>query len=792
MGYGTQLKALFYKNLILCKRCIKMHLLFLIVFPLLTSVSAILREKNGLDIGKAKPESAKWEEPADPIEAAGANFTYVVVDMVSPQQEDVNSPTYKIARDFLGKLKHAFGNSLEKAVDSNEGVVFHSNDVFDDHYLKLYRDKKCRIGGAITLNAIKKSEEDNVTELDLTIQHNGLGKCVMELMRFVSTSLSTNLAANTLIVRKRMHLSNDETMVTVMAGDPSITAILCASILPLILFIQLIMSEKEERIYLLMRLNGLHISSYYFTQAFWFTLLYLIPFSFLFPTFAFLEKFRILSAQGAILASYLILNGIQLATLSVLLCSTFKRLTSALPIAIGLSSMLPITVQCVSLLKLPEFTLFIPLFGYAQGFLTVVYTDRSFVQLMALPQIWKPLVGISVNCIVFLLLAIYLGNVIDQNNSGITRPWHFLVSDLFSSGNSKPLKKKSSQATEPDMIDEDVKAEIDAIEKNPDILKTSALAFTHVSKQFKDGKLAVEDVSFTLESNQIFGLLGPNGAGKSTLMQIAGGMYYPSTGKVFISGISSSENPNLYYKSVGYCPQHDIYWKDLTVSEHLKFFEMLRGSKGAQLDKRVKKGMACVRLTSYAKALASRISGGERRRLSLAMSLSGDSMVVLLDEPTTGLDPKVRRMIWDIIGESRAGRLIILTTHSMEEAELLSQKLTIMAHGRLRCFGTPDHLKQKFGGQIFINVSCISGQLKNVVNGVKGLLPEDTSISIVHESSDGANARLLFNGSKLDLLQLMMPLLENKTKIGLESFGVNQSSLDDVFMNIVKEADADA
>lgn len=758
--------------------------MFLFIFPISTTVSAILREKGFYNFGKVVPQDAEWVVPKDALNISKSGWKFFIIDTITPKS-DPESENYKICQ----RVKEYFKTSMGEYLHSDE---YDDPNKFDDYYSKILTSKTPnKIGGAIILRKIADFN-DNTTEMDITIQHNGYEFCESLLLLRVSQALVRNFAINCSLERKTKRLTNDEGFSNLF-GDPFITMMGCASLLPMVLFIQLILAEKEERVYLLMRLNGLRVSTYYFIQAFWFSILYLFPCSIIYTAFGFVKTFRILSPQGGILAILLLFNGIQLATLSILFSAIFKRVTSAVPMALSISSLLPMIQPVVSLIKLPEFTLFIPLFGYTQCFQTLVVTDRPFLALLTLPHIWKAILGIICNCVVFLTLAIYLGNVIDQNNSGLTRPWHFFISDLFSQESSKPSRKdKDLHGIEPELIDNDVKAEIERLQTNPEAFRNSALAFDHVSKLFKGGKLAVEEVTFALESDQIFGLLGPNGAGKSTLMQIAGGMYHPSSGKVFISGLNSIDNPDLYFKAVGYCPQHDIYWRDLTVSEHLKFFEMLRGSKGSNLEKRVKKGMAGVRLSNYAKALASSLSGGERRRLSLSMALSGDSKVVLLDEPTTGLDPKVRRMIWDIIGESRAGRLIILTTHSMEEAELLSQKLTIMAHGRLRCFGTPDHLKQKFGGQIFINISSVSGQLQRAIEGVKELLSNATSISVVHESSDGANARLLFNGTKLDLLLLMMPLLENKKRIGIESFGVNQSSLDDVFMNIVKEADADA
>jgi ABC-type multidrug transport system ATPase subunit len=230
---------------------------------------------------------------------------------------------------------------------------------------------------------------------------------------------------------------------------------------------------------------------------------------------------------------------------------------------------------------------------------------------------------------------------------------------------------------------------------------------------------------------------------------------------------------------------------NLSVTEHFEIFERLRGCENSQkIKSRADKIVSEMRLEGYEDTIVSNLSGGERRRVSLGIALT-DKKIVLLDEPTTGLDPKVRRMIWEIIEVFRTGRLLIITTHSMEEAELLSQQLTIMAHGRPRCFGTPEHLKQKFGGQIFLNISSQTNHLEFAINSLKSLLPAHTSISLVHQSSDGKNAKLLFSGSKVELLSLMLPLLRSKKEFKIESFGVNQSSLDDVFMNIVKEADAD-
>jgi len=141
------------------------------------------------------------------------------------------------------------------------------------------------------------------------------------------------------------------------------------------------------------------------------------------------------------------------------------------------------------------------------------------------------------------------------------------------------------------------------------------------------------------------------------------------------------------YQNIGVCPQHDILWDDLSVEEHLYFYARLKGVSPAEEGAAVASALEMVSLEQFRTRTSKGLSGGEKRRLSIAISLIGHGKVVFLDEPTTGLDPEVRRLIWDIINRAKQGRTIILTTHSMEEAEVLCQRIGIMSKGLLRCLG---------------------------------------------------------------------------------------------------------
>ena len=183
------------------------------------------------------------------------------------------------------------------------------------------------------------------------------------------------------------------------------------------------------------------------------------------------------------------------------------------------------------------------------------------------------------------------------------------------------------------------------------------------------------------------------------------GLYKPTSGTAYVAGYDLNTQMTEVYHNIGVCPQHDVLWDDLTVEEHLLFYARLRGIRPTDEKQQVKKAIEDVNLGAFRSRLSKGLSGGEKRRLSIAIALLGDVPLAFLDEPTTGLDPEVRRTIWNIIQSSKAEKTIILTTHSMEEADLLSSRIGIMAKGVLRCVGTPLHLKRRYGRGFKLTIS---------------------------------------------------------------------------------------
>ena len=191
----------------------------------------------------------------------------------------------------------------------------------------------------------------------------------------------------------------------------------------------------------------------------------------------------------------------------------------------------------------------------------------------------------------------------------------------------------------------------------------------------------------------------PSPLGKSTTLSILSGLYGPSSGVALISGHSVSVSLSSVYTLLGVCPQADRVWDDLTIRQHLVFYARLKGVSRASERALVQRTAEMVGLSGdvFNKA-ASTLSGGTKRRLSIAISLIGNPSVWLLDEPTTGLSVESKREVWDIISKQKAaGRCVVLTSHSMEETDTLADRLGIMAGGVMQAIGTPSELKGRYG-----------------------------------------------------------------------------------------------
>ena len=216
----------------------------------------------------------------------------------------------------------------------------------------------------------------------------------------------------------------------------------------------------------------------------------------------------------------------------------------------------------------------------------------------------------------------------------------------------------------------------------------------------KEKNIAIDNLNFCIESGECFGLLGLNGAGKTTTFKCITQEISPDNGEISIYGKDIRGNFNELNDLFGYCPQFDAIFEHLTVYENLEFYATIKGIKKNLIDALVKNMILEMALTEFTNKIAGRLSGGNKRKLSVAISMLGNPPIILLDEPSTGMDPEARRFMWSVIHKmSTKGKKssIILTTHSMDEAETLCKRMGIMVNGEFVCMGSAAQIKDTYG-----------------------------------------------------------------------------------------------
>jgi ABC-2 type transport system ATP-binding protein len=278
------------------------------------------------------------------------------------------------------------------------------------------------------------------------------------------------------------------------------------------------------------------------------------------------------------------------------------------------------------------------------------------------------------------------------------------------------------------------------------------LHFDSVKKTF--GKIiAVEDFSLQVNPGEIFGLLGPNGAGKTTSVNLAIGLLQPDSGTVELTGLGSPLSPEVRAR-IGVAPQALALYQDLSGQENLAFFGKLQGLSGGRLRERVEWALEFVQLYDRRKDRLKTYSGGMKRRLNLAAALVHDPALLLLDEPTVGVDPQSRNAIFEnILSLRKEGRTVIYTTHYMEEAQRLCDRVAIMDQGKLLALDTVPNLLKQYGGKNTIYAVTPEGELTietdDPIQSLNDLLKHHQLIQFRVENPNLESAFLKLTGKTL-------------------------------------------
>jgi len=302
----------------------------------------------------------------------------------------------------------------------------------------------------------------------------------------------------------------------------------------------------------------------------------------------------------------------------------------------------------------------------------------------------------------------------------------------------------------------------------------SAIRVEKLKKEF-NGLIAVNEISFEVKEGELFGLLGPNGAGKTTTLNMLATLIRPTSGKAFVAGFDVLKERDKVRKSIGMVFQEPALDNYLTGRENLEFHGMMYGLSRREAKKRVKEALKIVELEEFADKLVQTYSGGMKRRLEIARALVHQPKILFLDEPTLGLDAQTRRKIWEYIKKlnKERGATIILTTHYMEEADFLADRVAIIDYGKIVALDTPQNLKNILGGDIISIEVDNSQNAKKVFEKlpwVKKLNQENGIFYLQVEKGE-------------EKIPLLIKIDQEEAGFQIKSINLRKPTLEDVFLH---------
>ena len=517
------------------------------------------------------------------------------------------------------------------------------------------------------------------------------------------------------------------------------------------LFMYNIVIEKERQLIEIMRINGLKMRNYWISYFIFNYILYLITIFFfiIFGTYVFgLNLFRETSFLLIILTIFI--WGFAQIGLAYFFQSFLSNGRTTSIIGYMISLWLTIICACLNMALfvlpkeapymlniLPSFAI-CRIFFYMASYCGYDSCIGDFVNVNN--EVRYALGYMMLGAVIFTVLGVYLHEILPKQ-FGIRKTPFFCIEDEIKSCQRKNLDNKSEEdlnnkgkkldenieenniknnlienennsiLSNNPLKDKEIQKEFkivkDLIDKGKNELKKYPLVCSGLTKIYssnlkskdpkKRKKKSLDNFTICLNDNEIFGLLGPNGAGKTTFFSILTGIYEPTNGNAFIRGHSIKTELERSYEFIGYCPQFDLLWEDLSVENTLYFYSRIKNKEKSKINYMVKKILEDVNLMKFKNYLVRELSGGMKRRLSLGIALIGEPPIVFLDEPTTGLDPKNKREIWDILSHCKENRCMILTTHLMDEAETLCDRIGIILKGKIRCLGSQYKLKAEYG-----------------------------------------------------------------------------------------------
>uniref|UniRef100_A0A8D3AFE0 P-type phospholipid transporter n=1 Tax=Scophthalmus maximus TaxID=52904 RepID=A0A8D3AFE0_SCOMX len=404
----------------------------------------------------------------------------------------------------------------------------------------------------------------------------------------------------------------------------------------------------------------------------------------------------------------------------------------------------------------------------------------------------------------------YIENVF-PGQYGIPKPWYFPFAASYWCG------RASVTDVDPGFL-KDTSVHNEYMEKPPPNMK-AGISIRNLVKIYKTGKkLAVDGLTMDFYENQITSFLGHNGAGKTTTMSILTGLFPPTSGTALINGYDIHTDMDSIRKYLGMCPQHNVLFNELTVEEHIYFYARLKGHNYEEVKIEMDQLIRDVGLPHKRKDLAKNLSGGMQRKLSVAIAFVGGSKIVILDEPTAGVDPYARRGIWELLLKYKQGRTIILSTHHMDEADILGDRIAIISHGKMRCCGSSLFLKKRFGSGYYLTLVRDGTEKMAAQHHPLSSSPDDGISSQNWSNSDPSDLTavgqlvrrnvpeavflesigqeityiLPYSGARDGTFALLFQELDlAMADLGLTSYGISDTTLEEIFLKVAEDTGVD-
>ncbi|GHP03624.1 hypothetical protein PPROV_000237900 [Pycnococcus provasolii] len=589
--------------------------------------------------------------------------------------------------------------------------------------------------------------------------------------------------------------------------------------------------EKENRLRVIMRMHGLGDGAYWLINLGYWLVMHML-YSAMVLGFGHMVNisFFTMNDSGVMYMGFLMFSLVQMAT-AVFITSIFSNARSAstfcvvLLLATGLLGEFLVSPYIESHEKgnfpsaalwivqlIPSFGLYRMLWEFAQYSFLGVYTNEFGITWDIVSSDNSchvaPLLGLfALETAVIMLVSLYVDQTF-ATGGGVPKHWLFplhmmgilkppsggsLLADDMSSSigpsgmdvEGKVLNRQKSADTD-DVAEARLHAESQSLGSTECAIVMKQISMCYPARGGMPPKVACDSLSLAIERGECFGLLGPNGAGKSTVINMLTGLMSQTSGTAYVENMELGLQMTDIYKLMGVCPQHDLLWPTLTAAEHLNFYGRLKKLVGAELKAAVDEGLAAVNLLNVANKRVGEFSGGMKRRLSVAISLMGKPKVVYMDEPSTGLDPASRKALWKVIKAAKKNTCMILTTHSMEEAGELCDRLGIFVGGKMQCVGSPRELTSRYGGFLILNILGPAEMMDSVSNFMRSL-------------ARGARRTYALGGlskweiplSEANLSATFSAIEGAKSTLKIDDWSVSNLTLEEVFIKVCRDAGID-